>query len=157
MSVACWKLGAREEARKWYIAALVWTEKHYPNHEELLGLLRGQVGDVQPADPDLARTARSPPLVVTGAGHDSQLLDPEPGLGVAADLERSPERHAPTYAGALDDLQGQVGHGRLPITAKERRAIVTRSARFRDRRADPACGWPSASASRCLSPVTGTA
>jgi eukaryotic-like serine/threonine-protein kinase len=41
LSMACWKLGSKDEARKWYTAALVWTEKRAPEHEELLRL-RGE-------------------------------------------------------------------------------------------------------------------
>src|SRR5262249_19748539 len=43
LSMACWKQGAKEEARKWYTAALVWMEKQAPRHEELLRL-RGEAG-----------------------------------------------------------------------------------------------------------------
>jgi tetratricopeptide (TPR) repeat protein len=40
LSMAYGKLGATEEARKWYAAALVCTEKQFPNHAEVLGLRR---------------------------------------------------------------------------------------------------------------------
>ena len=33
LSMACWKLGAKDEARKWYTAALAWTEKRAPKDE----------------------------------------------------------------------------------------------------------------------------
>ena len=41
LSMAYRKLGAKEEARKWYTAALVWVEKRSPKVQELL-VLRGE-------------------------------------------------------------------------------------------------------------------
>ena len=36
LSMACWKLGNKDEARKWYTAALAWTETRFPKHAEVL-------------------------------------------------------------------------------------------------------------------------
>jgi hypothetical protein len=33
--MACWRLGKKEEARKWYDQAVRWMDKNLPNNAEL--------------------------------------------------------------------------------------------------------------------------
>jgi tetratricopeptide (TPR) repeat protein len=102
IAMAHWRLGEKDQARKWYTAALLWMEKHAPRHEELIRF-RAEAAALLGFSEQL--TSEQAQAVKDNAKYLSLVLEAHPGPGWAYSARAAHHRGRGEHEKADADLR----------------------------------------------------